>query len=793
MKKHPAFFSTLLILLSIWYVFYSSKPQSITAYDTPLTEFSTMRALDHVKELSKAPHYHGSPDHQNVQSYIISELDKLGLKSEIQTGFSIYKSGDMSTPENVVAKIKGSDSSAKALVLLTHYDSATHSSFGASDAASGVATILEGLRAYLAKNPKPKNDIIICFTDAEEIGLNGADLFMKKHTWAKDIGLILNFEARGSGGNSFMLMETNGKNGNLIGAFSEASVQYPVTNSLAYSIYKMLPNDTDLTVFREQGNIEGFNFAFIDDHFDYHTANDTWENLDLSTLQHQGSYLLPLLRHFSNADLSTLTSDKDYIYFNAPISKIIKYPFSWIHTLWIVALIVFIVLLFYGRINYRLGIIDGLKASGALVLCLLLAGGVTYGGWELLKLIYPEYNEIQQGFTYNGYYYILAFTLLSAAICFKVFSYIYKERNQASLLVPVIIQWLLIAILCAVYLEGASYFIWLVYFALLQLFILIRQKRPNSVLMVVLSFPALYILLPFIASFPVALGLKMLPIASILTVLLFALLLPIFSFYKYQHWYSAVFIIGSIVFFIAAHTTSDFNEKRQKPNSLVYILDEDTHKATWATYDHLLDAYTLPYFSEEIKDNAALNKTIINSKYGLSFTKSSIAPFKNIPAATIQLISDTITNNQRELRLHIQPNREINRIDVYTQKVTNFTSLTVNGEQALELRYKDELYHVFSKRWDQKLFTYYAKNSEPLLLDITMNTDTDPSFVLFESSYDLLQHPEFQIAPRTSAMMPKPFVLNDAVIVKRSFTLEQLEIVKDSVVTIDAEENFSYE
>jgi hypothetical protein len=32
-------------------------------------------------------------------------------------------------------------------------------------------------------------------------------------------------------------------------------------------------NDTDLTVFREKG-VQGYNFAFIDGHYNYHTAQD---------------------------------------------------------------------------------------------------------------------------------------------------------------------------------------------------------------------------------------------------------------------------------------------------------------------------------------------------------------------------------------------------------------------------------------------------------------------------------------------------------------------------------------
>src|SRR5690554_4295121 len=107
-------------------------------------------------------------------------------------------------------------------MLLAHYDSKSHASLGASDAGSGVVTILEGLRAYLHENKTPKNDLIILFSDAEELGLNGASLFVNKHPWAQDVGLVLNFEARGSGGPSYMLMETNGGNQKLISGFKRS-------------------------------------------------------------------------------------------------------------------------------------------------------------------------------------------------------------------------------------------------------------------------------------------------------------------------------------------------------------------------------------------------------------------------------------------------------------------------------------------------------------------------------------------------------------------------------------------
>ena len=62
----------------------------------------------------------------------------------------------MTIPENIIARIEGTHQSDNALLLLSHYDSAVHSSYGASDAASGVATILETLRAYKENGKKPK-------------------------------------------------------------------------------------------------------------------------------------------------------------------------------------------------------------------------------------------------------------------------------------------------------------------------------------------------------------------------------------------------------------------------------------------------------------------------------------------------------------------------------------------------------------------------------------------------------------------------------------------------------------
>ena len=190
MKATPQIISFLLILLAIYLSFDTAMPTYKKGDDQPLTTFSTDRALRHVESISKQPHGVGFEAHETVKKYIIDQLTQLGLETSVQKGYTAGDWGNFSKSENIIARIKGSQP-GKALLLLSHYDSSPHSSLGASDAGSGVATILEGLRAFLNNGSLPKNDIIILISDGEELGLNGADLFVNHHPWAKEVGWSL--------------------------------------------------------------------------------------------------------------------------------------------------------------------------------------------------------------------------------------------------------------------------------------------------------------------------------------------------------------------------------------------------------------------------------------------------------------------------------------------------------------------------------------------------------------------------------------------------------------------------
>ena len=756
MKQYSSAATLLILLLAIYLSFEASMPNYTPDATIDEISFSTDRALVHVKNMSEKPHGVGFPAHSEVRDYIISALHKMGLETNTQQGFTAGDWGNFSSATNILARIKGTEK-GKALLLLSHYDSSPHSSLGASDAASGVATILEGVRAFLKQNKAPKNDIIILISDAEELGLNGADLFVNKHPWVREVGLVLNFEARGSGGPSYMLLETNRGNAKVIEEFIKANPKYPAANSLVYSIYKMLPNDTDLTVFREDMDIEGLNFAFIDDHYDYHTVRDNYERLDRNTLAHQGSYLMPLLEHFSNSDLTNLKSLNDSIYFNIPFFRLVSYPFDWIFPMLALAILLFMALLFFGLRNSSLNIREIGIGFIPLLLILAINGIIGYFSWPALIKIYPQYQDILHGFTYNGYSYIIAFVMFSIATGFWAYHKFAKVQTQNLIIAPLFL-WLIICTLVALYLKGASFFIIPVFALLASLLITTHQKWPSPYLLVFLALPALWLYAPLIKMFPVGLGLKMMVTTTLLTSLTFLLLLPIFGPMKNKKGLAFLFLILCFGFLLSAHLDSGFNKENAKPTSLVYILDADKKTAEWATYDKVLSGWTSQYVDKNNENPTNPVDESLSSKYATGFSYRSPAPLKNITLPKIETTKDTIVGNSRKLEICITPQRNVNRLEIFTNAV-EITDAKINNIALSQ--------YYLQNRITPKLVTHYVSNNDYTELQITIPKDGELELTLYEASNDLLNNPMFTVPPRPEENIPMPFVLNDAILITK--------------------------
>lgn len=761
MRKNQTSILAIACVLALLGIIYATMmPQGISKDDEALAEFSTERALNQVEIIAQKPHYVGSTNHELVANYLKLELNRIGLETSVQEGFTLNDKGLLVKSKNILARIKGTNNT-KALLLLSHYDSAPHSfSKGASDDASGVATILEGVRAFLYSKHPQKNDIIILFSDAEELGLNGAALFVNQHPWAKDVGLVLNFEARGTSGPSYMLMETNKGNEAMVTAFSNAKTSHPVSNSLMYSIYKMLPNDTDLTVFREQGNIQGFNFAFIDGHFNYHTQQDDVQHLNKTTLAHQGTYIMPLIKYLANIDLTKTESTEDNVYFSAPFS-FISYPFTWVMPMTLIAFGLLALFIFIGKVKRIISFREIFRGFVPLLGSIIIAGLVTFLGWKLILEIYPQYSDLLNGFTYNGHAYIGAFVTLSIAICFAFYHHFSEAKITMNHFVAPLLLWIIINAYLANSLTGAGFLIIPVYFGIVLFGIFVFTQHYSLGVNLIFCIPALAIISPFIVMFPIGLGLKILFGSAILTVLLFGLLLPIFGDFVRKGIWTVLFFLVSISFFIYAGYNSGYKQGEAKSNSLLYVYNADNNSAVWTTYDKNLDDWTRSYLGQTNQKAIGLNSLPLASKYNSTFTYSAIAPVVDVPKPTIQFLKDSVIGNNRYLKIQITPNRKVNRYDIYANPKMTFYNFKANGvstsgEKGNRLQ-----------REDSKILCYYVVGNEPLVMDFYINKSSIFDMDLIESSFDLMSNPLLNVKPRENWMMPTPFVLNDAIMIQQ--------------------------
>ena len=260
----------------------SHAPPAVRGPKTPLTEFSGARAFAHVVALtalgprpSPLLGEQPVPAHEEGRKWVERRLTELGLSPHIEEGSACTERGRCGPVQNVVALLDpgGAAANQQAVMLLAHYDSVAAGP-GAGDDASGVASVLEIVRAIRQSGPL-KRPLLVVIDDGEEKGLLGARVLCQG-PWVGRVGAVLNFEARGNAGQTAMF-ETSDRSAWLVELYGKA-VARPVASSLIYSLYRELPNDTDLTITKAAG-LRGLNFAFADHVWDYHTARDSAANL----------------------------------------------------------------------------------------------------------------------------------------------------------------------------------------------------------------------------------------------------------------------------------------------------------------------------------------------------------------------------------------------------------------------------------------------------------------------------------------------------------------------------------
>jgi hypothetical protein len=318
--------ATLVALLALAaFIHWMYAPPAPLPATAPAGAFSAQRAAATLKELAgdDIPHPLASAADEQLRARLVERLRALGLPVELQRGWACDDVLACGWVVNIVARVEGTQPASDAVLLAVHYDSVPAGP-GAGDDGIGVASVLEIARA-LKQAPPQRHPIVILVDEGEETGLLGARLFMASHPAARTIRAAVNLDARGDSGPSLMF-ETGAATDWSMRLFAHAMAR-PTSNSLYYFVYKLLPNDTDFTVFKAAG-YEGLNFAVIGDVERYHTPHDDFAHLDLASLQHQGQNALAAVRALAATEL-THPPIRGAVFFDVLGRTMVRWPSSW--------------------------------------------------------------------------------------------------------------------------------------------------------------------------------------------------------------------------------------------------------------------------------------------------------------------------------------------------------------------------------------------------------------------------------------------------------------------------------
>ncbi len=725
--------------------------------------------MAHVEQIAQRPHPVGSADHARVRDYLAGAIEHLGLKAELQS--AVVRRGAttvrVARVENILARIAGTDSTG-AVLLASHYDSVPAAP-GAADAGAGVAALLEALRAFTT-GPAPRNDVILLLTDAEELGLLGARAFVEQHPWAKDVRLVMNFEARGTHGPAWMF-ETSAGNGAIVAEWASL-VPRPAGSSLTYEVYKRLPNDTDFTELKRL-NAAGLNFAFVGGLEQYHTPGDNVAALDHGSLQHHGEAALRLTRRFASMDLGALRT-RDAVYFSLPLLNVAPhYSTIWAVALAAVAAILFIVAAVRARRRREAGI-GGILL--AVIIYAAFAGASGYFGWRFGRLAGTLHERwLPDGNVMTSAPYAAAMVASIIAVWLAVYVLLRKWIAAQSIALGAAFVILTAAAASSWFAAGASYVVaWPLMGSVLSVIAASRRAdappdlpvRAGRVTVVMLfSVPAILIVWPLAYSFFVAMGLAPeggAAMAATTAIGMGVLAVPIEFIVERRRWWPAgVAAVAALACLAVAVSETRYSDRHPRPVNVVYAMDADARTAHWAVRASWADTWFGQFLGAAPRPGRPLSLVQPwSSADGVPGFLHGNAPPADLPAPQASLVRAVATEGGRQVTFRVAPGREGNTLSVW-----------VNGVPALDVSVDGKpVSDAFTHRApDDTTWTleYFNAPASGATVTMTLRGSQPLTVAVAERAHGLPELPGTAYAPRPSSLMPMQ--AGDQTIVRRTY------------------------
>ncbi len=767
-RPSPFVAGLVLLALAVGFSRWAANgPPDPVPATAPDSSFSAERAMRHVRTIALRPHPIGSADHDRVRDYLVTELAALGLTADIQRTTAIgTRFQQVGRVENVLARLPGTAPGGPAVMLASHYDG-VGAAPAASDAASGTAVLLETLRALRAGGPL-QHDVIALFTDGEEAGLLGAAAFVREHPWAGDVKMILNFEARGTGGQAVMFQTGPG---NLDQVNVLADLPHAAATSLAVTVYQFLPNDTDLSEFFALG-VPGLNFAFADGVERYHTSEDDADHIDPGAIQQEGGHALALTRAFGRGPLPRPATG-NAVFFEAPLLGLIVYPEGMARPLALMALVLVVgVFVRVIRSDHRWlrGLLLGLLGTVVVV-----AAG---GGLAFLAGRHPPHGLGARG---PAILFASALAVTGTGVALTVWAIVRRWATPAALALGPLLVWAVLGAVASWRLPGVSYVLVWPLIGAAAIALAGRRLRESPAWLVLRWVPAVVTLTMIV---PVLYGMGLvavgvagpgaIAIGALVPLTAWLLAADLEAVGGARPWRAALTVTAVGLVLIGFGLRAGRRDSTHPIRSVVGYAENADSGQGWL----VTAAGYAPPGSWNLEALGANARVVVPDSatgpegppdwltrmLGASFrVVAAPAPRAGLGAPTATLIEDTVTGDGRHLTVRIRPAPGTEAITIRTV-ATPVTTARIDGREVDPSR--------FRYRAPSWATSYSAPPDSGFTLGIVVPAEARPVLELFAQSAGIPTLPGVSIPPRPARVLPSQ--TGDLSVVHRQIVLDAL-------------------
>ena len=670
--------------------------------NAPASSFSAARALRFERELlgGDVPHPVGTAAHDAIRDRLVEQFRALGYDVTIQRSFACSAWVTCSPIANVIARTPG-DTRPNALVVAAHYDSVPAGP-GVSDDGVGIATLLETARAL--RNEHFRNPIVYLITDAEEVALLGAEGFVADPGLLRNAAAVINVEARGTSGPSF-LFETSRHNAWIARVIAHA-LPRPATSSLYYDIYEMLPNDTDLTVFKRAG-LAGIGFAHIGRPAHYHSPLDNFANVTPSTVQHHGDHVLAMARALAGIDLRQ-KSNGNAVWFDVLSLFVISWPQQFSLAAAIIAMVLLLVAAFNLRTRPRAITIGVLSFFVSLMAAFAVGVSVNWlAGLRAHGAIWVAHPGPM----------IAAAWLVGLLTAITVAQQLAAHAGINGLFFGQALCWSAIAIALAIVLPGGSYLAIVPAMACATCALL---RVNEGIAAIICAAVAAILVFPFGFALYDALGRPILPVIAVLIALAATTFAPFLAAVAALRRPLIASIAAAIVACVAmALIVPAYEANSPRHINIEYV--DDGVGPRWQTDVLRPEIANAAHFTEV--PQKTYEWTVPPSRAYLA-----AAPELAIPPAEVQIVRD-VRQSGRHLTLRIHSNRNAPRVSLIFH-APSFAALRVNGITPPPMtRFRGGL----APGWHRVAI----RGASEATVDIDMTRDEPIDAVIIDGSYGL--------------------------------------------------------